>query len=71
VTHDISETRGFERVVVIDGGRIVEDGRPDVLAGTPGSRYAAMLAGEEDLRLRTWSASMWRRLRLTDGRIRA
>ena len=71
VTHDIGETRGFERVVVIDGGRIVEDGRPDALAGDPGSRYAAMLAAEEDLRLRTWSASMWRRLRLDEGRIRA
>ena len=70
VTHDIGETRGFDRVVVIDGGRIVEDGTPGLLASDPGSRYAAMLKEDEDLRVHTWSTTMWRRLRLDGGRLR-
>jgi ATP-binding cassette subfamily B protein len=69
VTHDIGETRAFGRVVVIGDGRIVEDGPPDALAGDASSRYAEMLREEEELRVHTWSASMWRRLRLAGGRV--
>src|SRR5439155_4044962 len=32
VTHDLAETQTFARVLVIDGGRIVEDGAPVQLA---------------------------------------
>ena len=44
MTHDIAETLSFERVIVVHGGRVIEDGRPKELAGLSGSRYAAMLA---------------------------
>ena len=37
-THDIAETLSFSRVLVIENGRIVEDGNPARLADTP-SRY--------------------------------
>jgi biotin transport system ATP-binding protein len=29
VTHDLDLLDGFDRVLVVDGGRVVEDGRPD------------------------------------------
>ena len=41
ITHDVGETRGFERVLVIEEGRLVEDGAPAQLVETSGSRYRA------------------------------
>src|SRR5262249_59492430 len=62
VTHDIAETEPFDRVLVIDGGRIVEDGAPDELGRRPGSRYAALVHGDRDMHEREWSAAHWRRV---------
>src|SRR5919198_65985 len=50
VTHDVGETRSFGRVVVVEGGHIVEDRRPEELAAAPSSRYRALLDREESLR---------------------
>ncbi len=66
-THDVAETRSFPRVLVIDQGRVVEDGAPDELAHDPGSRYRALLDGERAADA-AWSA--WRRITLADGRAR-
>jgi ABC-type bacteriocin/lantibiotic exporter with double-glycine peptidase domain len=68
ITHDVSETRTFARVAVIDGGRLVEDGSPAELESREGSRYAALLAAEKRVRS-LWKASHWRRLFLEGGRI--
>ena len=35
ITHDVGETQAFDRVLVVDGGRIVEDGAPADLAAQP------------------------------------
>jgi ATP-binding cassette subfamily B protein len=67
VTHDISETRAFARVLVVDGGQIVEDGPPADLAKQPGSHYRAMLETEESVREELWSSGAWRRLGLKGG----
>ncbi|WP_438015781.1 ATP-binding cassette domain-containing protein [Sorangium sp. So ce315] len=69
VTHDVGETRAFERVLVVDGGRIVEDGAPDELAARPGSRYRALLDAEAAVQRGLWSSGGWRRLRVVRGRI--
>jgi ABC-type bacteriocin/lantibiotic exporter with double-glycine peptidase domain len=68
VTHDVRETRAFHRVLVVDDGRIVEDGRPEDLIATVGSRYRALLDVEESLRHGLWNATLWRRIRLDAGR---
>jgi ATP-binding cassette subfamily B protein len=69
VTHDIGETRNFGRVLVIDNGRIVEDGTPADLARAPGSRYRALLDAEQSVQRGLWSSSLWRRLRLAEGQM--
>jgi ATP-binding cassette subfamily B protein len=68
VTHDVRETLGFERVLVVDGGRIAEDGRPSELAETD-SQYRTMLDAERRVHERLWEHPMWRRLRLEGGRL--
>lgn len=68
VTHDVGETRAFPRVIVIDGGRVVEDGPPDLLA-REGTRYRALLDAEDAVREGLWSGASWRRLQLGRGRL--
>ncbi len=68
VTHDVGETRRFERVVVMDGGRIVEHGHPDELAARDG-HYSRMLRAEEEVWNRIWADPGWRRLRIDRGRL--
>ncbi|AGP40491.1 ATP-binding cassette domain-containing protein [Sorangium cellulosum] len=69
VTHDVGETRAFERVLVVEGGRVVEDGAPAALAARPGSRYRALLDAEAAVQRGLWSSGGWRRLKVVRGRI--
>ncbi len=66
VTHDVGETLAFDRVLVIDDGRLCEDGRPADLAARP-SRYRDLLQAERELRQQAWSGHTWRRLLMRDG----
>jgi ABC-type bacteriocin/lantibiotic exporter with double-glycine peptidase domain len=68
ITHDIADTIEFDRVLVVDGGRIVEDGLPRTLADDRKSRYHALLAAEKRVQLRL-RGDGWRRLRLQAGRL--
>jgi len=67
VTHDVADTIEFDRVLVIEGSRLVEDGRPVDLLARPGSRYARLAAADRRLRDELWSGERWRRLRLERG----
>ena len=69
VTHDVGETIGFDRVLVIEDGKIKEQGKPEQLRANPASRYRALLDAEEDVRRRLWMGSTWRRLFLRAGRV--
>jgi ABC-type bacteriocin/lantibiotic exporter with double-glycine peptidase domain len=69
ITHDIAETVQLARVIVIDAGRIVEDGDPRELARRPGSAYAALLEADRAIRAGQWSAAHWRRIWLAGGTI--
>jgi ATP-binding cassette subfamily B protein len=68
VTHDVGETLGFPRVLVVEDGKIVEDGAPADLAGRA-SRYRDLLSAEARLAQSVWRASTWRRLSLIDGKV--
>jgi ABC-type bacteriocin/lantibiotic exporter with double-glycine peptidase domain len=69
VTHDISETRAFDRVLVMENGRLVEDGEPLHLAQTPSTRYRRMLQTQENVMRRVVANGDWKRIRLESGRI--
>ena len=71
VTHDLAETRYFPRVVVIEQGRILEDGAPEILYARPDSRYRALLDADEHVRQCMWQNDRWRRLSLIEGRLHA
>jgi ABC-type bacteriocin/lantibiotic exporter with double-glycine peptidase domain len=69
VTHDIEETRSFERVIVLDSGRVVDDGPPSSLSSRPDSPYSTLLAAERAVDSALWSPAQWRRWRMSDGAI--
>ena len=70
ITHDIEDTLAFDRVLVMDGGRVVEDGPPQELCRCAGSRYRELLDAAKSVSERVWSDTEWRALRLDDGRLR-
>jgi ATP-binding cassette subfamily B protein len=70
VTHDVAETLGFDRVLVIEDGRVAEDGAPSQLARTA-SRYRDLLEAEASVRERVWQDPAWRRLRVREGAVEA
>lgn len=69
VTHDVRQTLSFDRVAVLEQGRLVESGRPNDLIARSGSRYAALLDADEQARRTLWSGARWRRLWLEGGRL--
>ncbi|MBI3774046.1 MAG: ABC transporter permease, partial [Gammaproteobacteria bacterium] len=68
-THDVAETQNFARVLVIEHGRIIEDGAPQILYARADSRYRALLEADDQVRQRTWQDAVWRRLSLVDGQL--
>jgi len=69
VTHDISEARSFERVIVVERGRIVEEGDPRLLTLMASSRYRRLLQAQEAVQARLNQGSEWRRVRVQDGQV--
>jgi ATP-binding cassette subfamily B protein len=69
VTHDVAGTLAFDRVLVVEGGRIVEDGQPAELAASQ-SRYRALLAAEQQVQTQLWQDPQWRRIQVENGSLR-
>jgi ATP-binding cassette subfamily B protein len=69
ITHDISETQLFERILVVEDGRIVEDAAPCELLAQPDSRYRAMREAETEVCGELWSETSWHRLQLVAGHL--
>jgi ABC-type bacteriocin/lantibiotic exporter with double-glycine peptidase domain len=61
ISHDIQEALEFDRVLVLENGRIIEDGH--------GPRFQAMLQAERAIRDEFWESAEWRHLRLHNGQL--
>jgi ATP-binding cassette subfamily B protein len=62
ITHDVGETLEFDRVLVIENGRLIEDGIPIELAKRTDSRYSRLLEAENAVREKLWSSRRWRKI---------
>ena len=69
VTHDIAEAQGFDRVLVMQGGHVAEDGAPAELVATPGSRFAELVSLDAKAQTEVWGDPVWRRMWLEEGRL--
>jgi ABC-type bacteriocin/lantibiotic exporter with double-glycine peptidase domain len=70
ITHDVTEAQGLDRVLVMEGGSIVEDGVPEDLLRQPESRYRAMVHEESELKRRWFRSAEWRRFDMEDGALK-
>lgn len=70
ISHEVGETEGFERVLVMEGGQIVEDGSPAQLLAQPDSRYRRLRELEGALLRQLRDGQAWRRLWLEGGELR-
>ncbi len=66
ISHDVGETKDFDRVILIEEGSIVENDTPETLLRRD-SRYRQMLTAEEQVRNELWGDSLWRRLWMVNG----
>ena len=63
-THDVEDGLAFDRVIVMEGGRIVEHGPPQELLAVGGSRLQVLIDAERALRAELDAGRGWRRLRV-------
>lgn len=70
VTHDVAETMAFDRVLVVEDGRIIEDGAPASLLARQ-SRYRDLIDAETAVGESIWKGDFWRRMTLAEGRLKA
>jgi ATP-binding cassette subfamily B protein len=68
ITHDLREAESFDRVLVLEAGRLVEDGSPAELSRRDGSSYRGLLDAERDLES-LWNDESWRRWRIERGEL--
>lgn len=69
VTHDLELTRGFDRVLVIEDGQLVEDGPPEALMQQPQSRYRALVEAEREVFASQWADPSWSKATLDAGKL--
>jgi ATP-binding cassette subfamily B protein len=69
ITHDVRSTQAFDRVLVVEGGRIIEDDAPARLAARPETRYRTLLDAETAVHAGLWGSECWRRLQLVAGHV--
>jgi len=65
ITHDVAETMDFDRVLVVESGRIIEQGTPRSLYESA-SRYRSLFEREKVVQ-DVWSDSTWRHLQISGG----
>lgn len=67
VTHDVPDTLDFQRVLVVEQGRIIEQGSPRELYEKTDSRYRTLCDQEKNTRNHLFSGSVWRHLNMSSG----
>ena len=70
VTHDVQEALSFDRIVVIQDGRIVDNDAPSVLLARQNSALQKMIDLESKIRSTVWADSEWRQLSIENGQVR-
>jgi ABC-type sulfate/molybdate transport systems ATPase subunit len=67
VTHDVPDTLDFQRVLVVEQGRIIEQGPPRELYEKTDSRYRTLCDQETNTRNHLFLGSTWRHLDMSSG----
>lgn len=68
ISHDVSETKNFKRVLVIENGNIIEDGSPEHLLTTENSKYKSIIDKENNVK-QLFQRVQWKKLWIEKGRL--
>jgi ATP-binding cassette subfamily B protein len=69
VSHDVEDTLQMDRVLVIDGGKVVEDGNPQRLVATPGTAYRQLVESATTVSGVLRSSPTWRRVVVSQSQL--
>jgi ABC-type bacteriocin/lantibiotic exporter with double-glycine peptidase domain len=69
VSHDVVQTKGFDRVLVIENGRVIENAPPAELLANENSRYAQLIRADEENHKSLWRGGTWKYWRIANGRL--
>lgn len=64
VTHDVRQALSMDRVLVLQNGELVEQGRPEQLAAQRDSAFRGLLDTERAVGSSLWNPATWRRVSL-------
>ncbi len=69
ITHDISEASKFSHVIVVDQGRVLEQGNPQVLLAQSGSAFSRLRNCEQQVLQSLLQDQCWQQLHLVNGHL--
>jgi ABC-type bacteriocin/lantibiotic exporter with double-glycine peptidase domain len=69
VSHDVIQTKGFDRVLVIENGRVVENAPPGELLANENSRYSQLVKADEENHKSLWRGGTWKYWRIANGHL--
>jgi len=69
ISHDIAEALSFDRVIVVENAKIIEDGNPKQLIEQSTARYRSLYEAEENLHKNLWKKAHWKRWLLKKGEL--
>ena len=67
ISHDVQETINFKRVIVIENGKIIEDGNPKDLINIENSSYKSIIDNEIKVRKKILESVQWKKIRVENG----
>ncbi len=68
ISHDVSDTLDMDRVLVIDGGELVEDGTPAELLAEE-TTFRGLVEGDREALEQVWGRPEWRTLFVDRGKV--
>jgi len=69
ISHDIQESISFDRVIVVEHAKIIENDHPGHLLKRSTSRYRSLYEAEQNLHKNLWRKDHWKRWLLKKGEL--
>jgi len=69
ISHDVQDTVNFDRVIVMDNGKIIEDAAPKDLLSKEHSRYRAIIQNEQNIHQLFEKKVKWKKWWIENGKL--
>jgi ATP-binding cassette subfamily B protein len=69
ISHDVQDTINFDRVLVMENGKIIEDSSPNNLLSKQNARYRAIIENEKTVQKSIIEKAKWKKWWIEDGKL--